>query len=229
MQSPTIDALGARQRALLTTLLEWKEGRSADELAESLGISRSAVHQHLAALERDGYLEKTIRPPQGGRPGYAWRLTNKGVHLFPKQYAFFSELMIRGMKQSLGSDGLVRVLEELGADLSRRYAHRLAGAADDAERMQIVAAVMNELGYAARAQSVDGQPEIDARNCVYHDLAAEHPEVCRLDLALLGALLGTEIEHVECMVRGGRACRFRMCGSASAVSPDATDARTSQA
>jgi len=216
MHSP-IEALGARQRALLTSLLEWKEGRSADELAESLGISRSAVHQHLSALERDGYLEKLIRPSQGGRPGYAWRLTNKGVHLFPKQYAFFSELMIRGMKRSLGSDGLVRVLEELGADLARRYASRVEAAADDAERMRIVAEVLHELGYAARAQSVDGRLEIDARNCVYHDLAAEHPEVCRLDLALLGALLGTDIEHVECMVRGGRACRFR-----PQAPPDAT-------
>jgi len=206
----TIDAMGTRQRALLTSLLEWKDGRSADELAGLLGISRSAVHQHLAALERDGYLEKLMRPSQGGRPGYAWRLTNKGVHLFPKQYAFFSELMIRGMKGTLGSDGLVRVLEELGADIAKRYAQRLDGAGTDEERMRAVADIMQELGYAARVSSVDGKPEIDARNCVYHDLAAEHPEVCRLDLALIAALLGREIEHAECMVRGGRACRFRL-------------------
>lgn len=210
MHSPAIDAMGTRQRALLTSLLEWKDGRSADELAASLGISRSAVHQHLTSLERDGYLEKLMRPSQGGRPGYAWRLTNKGVHLFPKQYAFFSELMIRGMKSSFGSDGLARVLEELGADIAKRYAQRLAGASSDAERMRIVADIMQELGYVARAESVDGKPEIDARNCVYHDLAAEHPEVCRLDLALIAALLGREIEHAECMVRGGRSCRFRL-------------------
>lgn len=210
MHSPTIDALSERQRALLTSLLEWKEGRSADDLAESLKISRSAVHQHLSALERDGYLEKLMRPSQGGRPGYAWRLSHKGIHLFPKQYAFFSELMLRGMKKSLGGEGLARVLEELGGEIAKRYLPLLEGARDDAERMRIVADVMQDLGYAARAKRVDGQPEIDARNCVYHDLAAEHPEVCRLDLALLGALLGGEIEHVECMVRGGRACRFRL-------------------
>ena len=51
---------------------------------------------------------------------------------------------------------------------------------------------------------------IDARNCVYHHLAAEHPEVCELDLALLSSLLGGKIEHVECMVRGGASCRFRL-------------------
>jgi len=210
MHSPTIDAMGARQRALLESLLERKEGCSADELADSLKISRSAVHQHLGALERDGYLEKLMRPSQGGRPGYAWRLTNKGIHLFPKQYALFSELMVLGMKKSLGSDGLARVLEELGEDIAKRYRPRLDAATDDAERMRVVADIMQELGYAARADDAGGRPEIAAHNCVYHDLAAQHPEVCRLDLALLRALLGGEIEHAECMVRGGRVCRFRL-------------------
>lgn len=213
MHGATIDAFGERQRQLLTALLEQKAGRSADELAESLGISRSAVHQHLGALEREGYLEKLMRPSYGGRPGFAWRLTRKGVHLFPKQYAFFSELMIRGLKRSLGSDGLVRVLEELGGEIARRHLPRLEGAGD-AERATIVAELMRELGYAARAVDTAAGPEIDARNCVYHDLAAEHPEVCRLDLALLRVLFGREVEHVECMLRGGQACRFRPAAAA---------------
>jgi DeoR family transcriptional regulator, suf operon transcriptional repressor len=210
MHGSPIDAIGGRQRALLTSLLEWRDGRSADELAASLGISRSAVHQHLSALDRDGYVEKLMRPSQGGRPGYAWRLTNRGVHLFPKQYAFFSELMIRGMKRSLGPEEVSRLLEKLGADIAKRYAPRLEAAADDVERLRIVAEVMQELGYAARVTETDGHTEIAARNCVFHDLAAEHPEVCRLDLALLGSLLGRDVHHMECMVRGGRACRFRM-------------------
>jgi predicted ArsR family transcriptional regulator len=71
---------------------------------------------------------------------------------------------------------------------------------------------MRELGYHARAVAEPGAelPLIDARNCVYHHLAAEHREVCELDLALLSSLLGGKIEHVECMVRGGASCRFRL-------------------
>lgn len=211
MNRPLSSGVGDRQRALLTLLLEFKDGLAADELSERLGISRSAVHQHVALLEKDGYVEKRVRPSRGGRPGHAWRLTDKGLHVFPKQYAFFSELMLRGLKKSLGSEGLVRILEELGAEIAREHAPRLDGRPLD-EQIRIVADVMQSLGYAA-GTAFDGEgspPAIVARNCVYHDLAREHSEVCRLDLALLRSLLGADIEHAECMVRGGLACRFRV-------------------
>lgn len=211
MQTATISALGPRRQALLSALLEAKDGGlNADELAERLEISRSAVHQHLATLEKDGYIEKLVRPSTGGRPGHAWQLTDKGTHLFPKQYALFAELMIRALNKSLGSDRFVRVLEELGADVAEDYAPRLRGK-PPAEQIRAVANIMRELGYQARAvpDGTRALPLIEAHNCVFHHLASEHPEVCRLDLALLGTLSGASVEHTECMLRGGAACRFR--------------------
>jgi DeoR family suf operon transcriptional repressor len=210
MDASTNAAFGERQRKLLTLLLESKEGLNADELARELEISRSAVHQHVGLLEKDGYLEKLVRPSSGGRPGHAWRLTDKGVHLFPKQYALFSDLMIRSLKKSLGSDGLIRVLEELGTDIARGYAPRLHGKTFE-EQIEIVAQIMREIGYQTRTVADEGSkpPIIDARNCVYHHLAREHSEVCRLDIALLGSLLGADVEHLECMLRGGTSCKFK--------------------
>ena len=70
---------------------------------------------------------------------------------------------------------------------------------------------MNQAGYEAEVFFRSGDtPEIVAHNCVFHRLAAEHPVVCELDLALIGALGGGEVEHSECMVRGGHVCRFRL-------------------
>ena len=214
METSAIDAFGARQRQLLTLLLEAKRGMAADELAGRLEISRSAVHQHLSALEQSGYVEKDMQAPKGGRPGFAWRLTEIGVHLFPKQYALFSDLLIRGMKDSLGSEGLIEALRSLGATLGKQQAHRLQGKAPD-EQIEEVARIMRELGYQSRTDTDPGRelPMIDARNCIYHHLAREHREVCQRDLALLETLLDSDIEHVECMLRGGEACRFRVAPS----------------
>ncbi|MGH8494627.1 MAG: helix-turn-helix transcriptional regulator [Gammaproteobacteria bacterium] len=211
METPAISAFGDRQRQLLGLLLETKAGLTADELAAKLEVSRSAVHQHLSALESDGHVEKTPLASKGGRPGFAWRLTDRGIHLFPKQYALFSQLLIRGMKERLGSDELVHAMRALGATLAGQHAHRLAGKNRKAQ-IEEVARIMRELGYQSRAEHDPGHalPILDARNCIYHNLAREHPEVCQLDLALLGKLLDADIEHVECMVRGGRACRFRV-------------------
>lgn len=211
MKTAIITAFGERQRQLLTLLLETKAGLSADELAGCLDISRSAVHQHLTALERDGYVEKQSRQPTGGRPGFGWRLTERGVHVFPKQYALFSDLMIRSLKEELGSDELAKILRDLGGKLAKDYAPRLRGKTPE-QQVRLVTGIMNDLGYQALAAPHPGTelPLIDARNCIYHHLAREHKEVCELDLALLRSLLDADIEHVECMVRGGNACRFRV-------------------
>lgn len=211
MDTPAINALGARQRSLLTALLEKKDGLTADELAAQLDITRSAVHQHLSALEQSGYIERDIRAPQGGRPGFAWRLTERGVHLFPKQYAMFSDLLIRSIKEKLGSEGLAQSMRSLGKTLAGQHLHQLANK-KPADKISEVTTIMQQLGYQARKAKDPGKdlPLIDARNCIYHHLAKDHAEVCELDLALLETLLDADIEHVECMVRGGKACQFRV-------------------
>ncbi|MGH8195975.1 MAG: helix-turn-helix transcriptional regulator [Woeseiaceae bacterium] len=211
MHGSAITAFGERQRQLLTLLLERKQGVTADELAAVLAISRSAVHQHLGTLEAGGYVEKTARAPQGGRPGFSWRLSERGVHLFPKHYAFFSELLIAGVKERLGAEGLKEAMQQLGQMLAERSLHRVRGKSPR-QQVEEVADIMAELGYWSRTAEDPGRelPLIDARNCIYHDLAREHHEVCQLDLALMGTLLDADIQHVECMVRGGNACRFRV-------------------
>lgn len=212
MHDSAITAFGARQRQLLTLLLEKKQGVSADELAAALEISRSAVHQHLGTLKAGGYVEKSSRAPQGGRPGFAWRLSERGVHLFPKHYALFSGLLIGALKEKLGTDGLNDAMRDLGRVLGERSLHRMRGKTPRQE-VEEVAGIMAELGYQSRIEEDPGRelPLIDARNCIYHDLARENSEVCQLDLALMGTLLHADIEHLECMVRGGNACRFRVC------------------
>ena len=71
---------------------------------------------------------------------------------------------------------------------------------------------MNETGFVARtftAMSGDKLPRVECKNCVYHDLSKDYPEVCRFDIGFLSGLMGAEIEHQSCMQRGGESCRFR--------------------
>ena len=52
-------------------------------------------------------------------------------------------------------------------------------------------------------------PVIEADNCVFHELAIKNPEICRFDLALMGAFTDSSVEHQECMARSGNVCRFK--------------------
>ena len=67
---------------------------------------------------------------------------------------------------------------------------------------------MVSLGYETLIESDDKDgsdiPRIAAYNCVFYDVAKENSEVCELDLTLLRTLSGFDIEHQECMVKGGK-------------------------
>jgi len=57
-----------RQHQILKRLLENKAGLSIDEITTALNISRNAVQQHFAVLERDGYIHAGVLNKTAGRP-----------------------------------------------------------------------------------------------------------------------------------------------------------------
>ena len=201
----TQDETGGRQQQLLRLLLRHKRGMGVEALVRDLAISRTAVRQHLASLERDGLVRKGASQPSGGRPEQLYVLSPKAAEQFPRQYSWFAELLLQEL-----AGGQEQVLRSRLADLGRKVgvsvAAKLDGTPGSPDRVASLAAAMNELGYDATAS--DGN-RIDAFNCVYHTLAQANPEVCAFDLALLESCSGMAVEHQACMVRGGGSCHFR--------------------
>jgi predicted ArsR family transcriptional regulator len=205
-----LDTLGERQQQLLSLLLRHKAGLTVDELSAQLRITRNAVRQHLAALERDDLVKRGNTQPSGGRPEQLYLLSDRGAELFPRRYSWFSELLMEAMAAEVGRDAVGARLERMGRDVGRKL--RAAGdqSADPASRVAAMAKIMQELGYAARVASPEAADTIEASNCVFHHLAAKFPDVCRFDLGLIGSFAGADVDHQECMVRGGRMCRFKL-------------------
>lgn len=185
----------------------------ADEIADSLGVSRPAIRQHLLALERHGYVERGERITTGGRPGQTYRLTQSGNDLFPKQYSWFSEVMLDALKKETGEKGLESFMQRLGTDVGAQSAEKMKGKSLR-ERVEAAATLMNDLAYQAETtftgkEQAGAPPVIEATNCVYHALATRFPQICSFDIALLTQLTGAQVTHEQCIVRGGGTCRFR--------------------
>jgi len=51
---------------------------------------------------------------------------------------------------------------------------------------------------------------MEAYNCIYHDLAQKHHEICAFDLAFMSSLLDKEVEQLSCMAKGDCNCSFRV-------------------
>jgi DeoR family transcriptional regulator, suf operon transcriptional repressor len=206
-----LDFAGESQEQVLTQLLECKSGMTVDELVDSVGLSRSAVNQHLMALERDGYIRKATARKTKGRPGRVYVLTEEGTNLFPKKYSWFSRALLLGLQKQVGYEALATYMYDLGVDMSAVAIPRLVGK-NRIERVVEIVKIMNEAGFVARtiaAESGGKLPRVECKNCVYHDLSKEFTEVCRFDIGFLSGLMGAEVEHESCMQRGSDACRFR--------------------
>jgi predicted ArsR family transcriptional regulator len=205
-----LETLGERQQHLLSLLLDHKGGLTVDDLSERLQITRNAVRQHLAVLERDDLVRRGNTKPSGGRPEQLYLLSDRGAELFPRRYSWFSELLIEALAADIGHEATAARLERMGREVGEKLSAASVAATDPASRTAAMAKIMQDLGYAARVAVPSTEHTIEASNCVFHHLAAKFPEVCRFDLGLIGAFAGATVDHQECMVRGGHACRFKL-------------------
>lgn len=205
-----LEAFGETQKKLLHSLLNHKRGLSADQFAEKLSITRTAVRQHMATMEELGLVEHGPAQETGGRPAIIYILSAKGYELFPKQYSWFSELLLQMIRDERGTEGLAIWMDEMGKLVGKSVLPKLTGI-KGGDRLEAIAAIMTELAYEAKTVNMKDSSSgsgIEATNCVYHSLASRFPEVCRFDLSLLATLTGGEVDHSSCMVRGGESCRF---------------------
>jgi DeoR family suf operon transcriptional repressor len=205
------DGISSRQQQILNLLLESKAGLCIDEIASALGISRNAVQQHLNKLERDGYVELGSLNKTAGRPVRSFVLTEAGFNSFPKQYAWFSELILSSLKEKMGHEAFLDYLRQLGLSLSQTLLPRFEGLTMERKIEELIK-VMDSLGFQTRSGENEAGPQqsIEAFNCVYHDLANKHEEICEFDRTLISTLLDREIDHTECMSKGGAKCCFKI-------------------
>lgn len=199
------------QQQVLNCLMDQKAGATLDELVTALGISRAAVNQHLMVLEKNGHVAKAAQRKSGGRPLNVYVLTEQGINQFPKQYSWFSKLLIQTLREQVGDERVSDFMYDLGVNLSAGLIPRLVGKTR-IERIEEIVTIMNETGFIARTiapEGADKLPRVECKNCVYHDLSKDYPEVCRFDIGFLSGLMGAEVEHQSCVQRGGESCQFR--------------------
>lgn len=200
--------MGDTRRAMMQKLLEHKPaGLTVGELSSELGITRTAVQQHIVGLERDGLVASVQTRSTGGRPSRAYGLTERGYEEFPRKYALLAQGLLATTADTLG-EGVVESLLAALADRIAREAGHLNGEPGSKERVAAVIELMNELGY--DAAPLDEGSGVSASNCIYHEVARQTRAVCRFDVRLLSRLLGQAVDHSGCMLDGETSCAFRI-------------------
>lgn len=206
MNATTVSEPARSRDRILDLLLRSEDPVGVQAVSMSLGVSRNAAHQHVVALEREGLIERAESIRTRGRPSQGYRLSSAGRATFPRQYALLARQMLGELARHLGPEELQRTLQRIGLSLADSLRCEMGQDAD--ENIRRIAGLMRDLGYESRAIEGEGGTEIEAHNCVFHDLAMADPATCEVDLALLRSLSGQSVEHRRCMARGERSCRF---------------------
>lgn len=200
---------GDTQQRLLRQLLLAGDALGVEALCERLRVSHNAVRQHLTALTVRGLVERVQPVATGGRPQARYALTAEGRELFPRNYGAIAAALLSQLHARMGEAEVGTLLQELGATVAATQAP-LAGDAGMEALARGLAQRLDALGYEALPARHGEDWHVEAFNCVFHGLARQHPQVCKFDLAYMEAATGKRIHHMECIVRGGHVCRFRI-------------------
>lgn len=195
---------------ILNFLLAHKEGSTLEELVVHLGITKTAVREHLVKLEHNGYLNYQDSKGSVGRPRRRYLLSEQGHDAFPKQYSWLSNVLLELLAQDMGAEAVSRLMKSLATKVATSMESRLTQASSMAERLKLISGIMNELGYQTvlKQNHIRKGAVLEATNCVYHSVAKQHPELCTFDVQFLKNVSGLNVRLESCIARGGDVCRF---------------------
>lgn len=201
---------GTTRREILDALRR-SAGLTADQLADSLGVTAMAVRKHLAALQTAGLLTaRTERRPLG-RPVHVYVLGPAAQDSFPQQYEDLTTELLDDLRSIDGG-------EKVGLLFRRRAERtyeRLAPAVADRplpEQLGILTEYLDAQGYVAAWEATpEGEYLLKEHNCAIYGVARCAPEVCACELDLFRRLLtDAEVVREQHVVDGDGYCCYRL-------------------
>lgn len=176
------------KRGLLDLLV--RQEQTAEQLAERLGVSPTAVRQHLATLAGLGLVERRKAGTRGGRPAFLYRLSELGRRAYPKRHDLLVRELVAALIEREGEERTLAIVTEAARHLAARVEDEI-GAVGATERTAAVAAWLEaEFAWEANVErTADGGVRFVVHRCPFQAVSTEHPAVC-------GAFFRTLLEQL---------------------------------
>lgn len=192
-------------RGRILTLLRRGE-QTVEELARAVGLTRNAVRNHLAALERDGLVrqEGVARSGSAGKPAARYALSPEAAPLLSRAYPPVLSTVLDVVVDELPADRTGDLLREVGRRLARRMGGRAPG--DLHARIRAAAGVLEALGGDVDVIDSGGPVRIVGSGCPLSSVVCHRPEVCQAVEAML-----TEVADAQARTCCEHGARPRCC------------------
>lgn len=174
----------ARQKVL--AYLSKSRTASAREISRSLKMSAATVRHHLRVLTADGRLELSpVRGRDGrGRPEKVYSLPRAALGT---NLAALSDALLQEAGSGLQMESLAKHLVQEANFAGQPLAKRL----------NLTVEKINDMKYHARWEAGSEGPRIVLAHCPYAAILEKHPELCKMDEAMLKELMGQPARQIS--------------------------------
>ena len=176
-----------QQRILI--FLEAHPAASVAEIARALTMTAANVRHHLSALQAQGRVIVAGQRlgTRRGRPTQLYSLSGaaRANNIEGLARAAMAELF--HAKKETEKDALFKALARRIAPAAPNAGIALTRVLGEAVQR------LNDLNYKARWEAHSDAPHVLFYNCPYAAIVADHPELCRMDAALLEHLIGRPV------------------------------------
>lgn len=207
---PAAAEVSTRDR--VTQLLLEQGATTAAQLGAALGLSPAAIRRHLDAMLADGDVYAREQPVQGsrgrGRPAKVFLLTEAArVRCGTHHYDNMATAALRWIARSGGPDAVEAFATEQVSALESRCRTAMEDAGDDPlARAEALAAALTGEGYAANATTIASGGQLCQHHCPVAHVAAEFPQLCEAETAVISRLVGTHVQRLATIAHGDGVC-----------------------
>ena len=186
------------------------QGRATvKDLDAHLSLTSTGVRQHLTVLEREGMVEAQEERGRVGRPALVYRLTEQGDALYPKSYDELANVLLEEVRELAGGQALQTLLRRVATRFADPYRERMENRSVS-ERVHEASRIIGERGCLSDCVQDGDDWLIRQYTCPFPKVASQNSCVCSLDVEFIRQLVGADARLTTSLLRGDRACTFRI-------------------
>lgn len=192
--------------------LKTRGPQTAAGVGARLDMTPAGARQHLLKLEASGLVESGDEREGRGRPRKYWRLTARGDARFPDRHSDLTLDLLRSMQEVFGAHGLDTLIAHRERTSIADYREAVGTRGSLREKLAALARIRSREGYMANVVKDAGGFLLVENHCPICAAAAACQGLCRSELAVFRAVLGTEvtIERIDHILAGARRCAYRI-------------------
>ncbi len=187
---------------------------TAEQVAETLGMTVSGARQHLSSLVDVGLAEASeATEPTGkrGRRTLVYSVTRDGDALFPKAYGELTNELL-GFLDDEAPETVNRLFARRRDARTTNALARLSALPTLEAKVDELTRILDEDGYLASwTPQPDGSFLVVEHNCAIWAVASRYGQACSSEIEFIQSVLEpAHVERTSHMIEGDRRCAYRI-------------------